>query len=158
VSVSQVGGKSGRLLGPSNASTNSSARTVLDTDRTAEPQAQAQRIFDALKHSADAQLMALAPLLATKAHGDLFGATAFQVRQVVHKMGAPAIPAALQGRKKDAPTAPATPAPAVAKRPSSQGSKAKRSQASEGRCGGHASITTAPPALAATARGTQPCG
>jgi hypothetical protein len=129
VSVSKVGGKSDSLLGTLNASTNSSARTVMDTDLTAEQEAEARRIYDALKHSADAELMALARLLATKADGDIFGANEFQVREVVHKIGARAIQTALQGRKKGATTAPAAPAPAAAERPSSKDNKAKRSKA-----------------------------
>jgi hypothetical protein len=99
----------------------------MDTDLTAEQEAEARRIYDALKHSADADLMALARLLACKADGDLFGATEFHVRDAVHKIGAQAIQAALDGRKKGGMTAPAAPAPAAAKQPSSRDSKAKRS-------------------------------
>lgn len=102
----------------------------MDTDLTAQQEAEARRIFDALKHSADAELMALARLLASKADGDIFGATEFQVRDVVHQIGAQAIQIALQGRKKGGTTAPAAPAPTAVKLPSSKGSKAKRSKAS----------------------------
>jgi tellurite resistance protein len=75
VSVSKVGGKSGRLMRTLNAPTNSCARTVMDTDLTAEQEAEARRIYDALKHSADAELMALASLVAAKDDGDIFGDT-----------------------------------------------------------------------------------
>ena len=101
----------------------------MDTDLTAEQEAEARRIYDALQHSADAELMALARLLASKGDGDIFGATEFQVRDAVHKIGAQAIQTALQGRKKGGTTAPAAPAPTAAKLPSSKGSKAKRSKA-----------------------------
>ena len=135
VSVSKVGGKSGSLLGMLNASTNSSARTVMDTDLTPDQEAEARRIFDALKHSADAELMALARLLAAKDDGDIFGATEFHVRDAVHKIGAQALQTALHGRKKGGTTAPVEPAPTAAKPPSSRGSKARRSKASSDRCG-----------------------
>lgn len=99
----------------------------MDTDLTPDQETEARRIYDALKHSADAELMALARLLASKADGDIFGATEFQVRDAVHKIGAQAIQTALQGRKKGGTTAPAAPAPAAATPPSSRGGKAKRS-------------------------------
>ena len=110
-----------------NASTNSSARAVMDTDLTPDQEAEARRIYDALKHSADAELLALARLLASKADGEIFGATEFQVRDAVHHLGAKAIETALDGRKKGATTAPAAPAPAAARRRSSRGGKARRS-------------------------------
>lgn len=99
----------------------------MDTDLTAEREAEARRIYDALKHSADADLMALARLLASKADGEIFGATEFQVRDAVHRIGAKAIETALLGRKKGGTTAPAAPAPAAARPPSSKGGGGKRS-------------------------------
>jgi hypothetical protein len=72
----------------------------MDIDLTADQEAEARRIYDALKHSADAELLALARLLASKADGEIFGATEFQVRDAVHRIGAQAIETALQGRKK----------------------------------------------------------
>lgn len=107
----------------------------MDTDLTAEQETEARRIFDALKHSADAELMALARLLAAKDDGDLFGATEFQVRDAVHKIGAQAIQTALAGRKKGGTTALVEPAPTAATPPSSGDSKARRSKASSERCG-----------------------
>jgi hypothetical protein len=101
----------------------------MDTDLTAEQEAEARRIYDALKHSADAELMALARLLASKGDGDILGATEFQVRDAVHKIGAQAIQTALQRRKKGGTTAPAALAPTAAKLPRFKGSKAKRSKA-----------------------------
>jgi hypothetical protein len=91
----------------------------MDTDLTPEQEAEARRIFDALKQSAEADLMALARLLASKADGEIFGATEFQVRDRVHLIGAKAIEAALAGRKKGATKAPAAPARTARKRPSS---------------------------------------
>jgi len=99
----------------------------MDTDLTLDQEAEARRIYDALRHSADAELMALARLLASKADGEIFGATEFQVRDAVHRIGAKAIEAALDGRKKGGTTAPAAPAPAATRRPSSRGGRGKRS-------------------------------
>jgi hypothetical protein len=99
----------------------------MDTDLTADQEAEARRIYDALKQSADADLMALARLLASKADGELFGATEFAVRDAVHRVGAKAIEAALAGRKKGGTTAPAAPAPAAARRRASSGGGRKRS-------------------------------
>jgi hypothetical protein len=99
----------------------------MDTDLTADQEAEACRIYDALKHSADAELMALARLLAAKADGEIFGATEFQVRDAAHRVGAQAIEAALAGRKKGGTTGPAGLAPAAARRPSSKDGRARRS-------------------------------
>jgi len=91
----------------------------MDNDLTPDQEAEARRIFDALKQSAEADLMALARLLASKSDAEVFGATEFQVRDRVHLIGAKAIEAALAGRKKGGTRAPAAPAPAAARRPSS---------------------------------------
>jgi hypothetical protein len=99
----------------------------MDTDLTPDQEAQARRIFDALKHAADADLLALARLLASKADGDLFGATEFQVRDAVHRIGAKALETALAERKKGGTTAPAGPAPGAARPPSSKGGRARPS-------------------------------
>jgi hypothetical protein len=127
VSVSKVGGKSGRLTGSSNASTNSSARTVLDTDLTPQQEAEAQRISQALKHAADADLLAIARLLAAKPDGHFFGASEFQLRDAVHLLGVKALQTALQEREKGATTAPAASVPTANTRPNSTGGRPRRS-------------------------------
>ena len=99
----------------------------MDADLTADQEAEARRIYDALKHSADAELLALARLLASKADGEIFGATEFQVRDAVHRIGAKALEAALDGRKKGGTTAPAGPAPAATRRRNSRGGRARPS-------------------------------
>jgi hypothetical protein len=67
---------------------------------TPEQQAEAQRIYEALRQAADADLRAVAELLAGKPDAQLLGATEFEVRDKVHGIGAKAIQAALQGREK----------------------------------------------------------
>jgi hypothetical protein len=71
--------------------------------------------------------MALARLLAAKADHELLGATEFQVRDAVHRLGARALEAALTGRKKGATTAPAAPAPTARRRRSSTCTSPRRS-------------------------------
>ncbi len=94
----------------SNAFTNSSARAVLDTDLTADLEAEARRIYDALEATTDAVLMDLTRLLPTKADTDLLGATEFTVRNAIHRIDARALETALPGGKRGT-TAPAVPAP-----------------------------------------------
>ena len=96
---------------------------ALDADREAE----ARRIYDALKHAADAELLALARLLAGMADGQLFGATEFRVRDAVHRLGALALETALAGRKKGGTTAPAAPARTAARRPGSSAGRPRPS-------------------------------
>ena len=69
---------------------------------TPEQQAEAQRIYDALKDAVDSDLRQIAELLASKADGQLLGATEFEVRDRVRPIGAKAVQSALAGRKKGA--------------------------------------------------------
>lgn len=96
---------------------------------TPQQQVEAQRIYDVLRQTTDADLRDLAQLLAAKADGDLFGATEFAVRDAVHKIGAKAIETALEGRKKGGTTAPAVPAPTATKPHASNGGKPRRFKA-----------------------------
>lgn len=92
----------------------------MDTDLNPQQEAEAQRIFQALQQATQADLLALARLLAAKSDGQLFGATEFQVRDTVQHIGARALETALQGRKKGGMTVPAASAPTAGKRPSSK--------------------------------------
>ncbi len=86
---------------------------------TPEQQAESDHLFADLTRAAAADLRQLADLLASKPDGDLLGATEFEVRDRVHRVGAAALEAALAGRKKGATTGPAAPAPRAAAPPSS---------------------------------------
>jgi hypothetical protein len=88
-------------------------------DLTPEQRADADRIYLALRQAADADLRALAELLASQDDRSTFGATEFAVRDLVLRVGAKAVEAALEGRKKGATTGPAAPAPAATNPPSS---------------------------------------
>ena len=92
-------------------------------DLTPEQEAEAQRIFAVLKQTAEADLLALARLLAGKADGDLFGRTEFEVRDRVHVIGAKALEGALAGRKKGGTSAAVSPAGTASGRPASSGTR-----------------------------------
>ena len=94
---------------------------------TAEQEAEARRIFEVLKEKADADLMAMARLLASKETGELFGRTEFEIRERVHGIGAKALESALEGRKKRGTSAPASPAGTASARRGSNATKRGRS-------------------------------
>lgn len=72
------------------------------TDLTPEQNADAERIFQAIRQSTEDEHWRLAQLLASKSDSQIFGATEFEVRDIVHEIGAKAIQTALEGRKKGA--------------------------------------------------------
>ena len=67
----------------------------------------AEQLFESLKSAAEHDLRAIAELLATKPDEQLFGATEFQLRDLVHRLGAKALQTAAQRRKKGGTQAPA---------------------------------------------------
>ncbi|HKB39223.1 MAG TPA: hypothetical protein VKD72_22485 [Gemmataceae bacterium] len=69
-------------------------------DLTPEQQAQAQRLFEVLQGVFLDEARRLAELLASKPDAQLLGKTEFEVRDAVHQLGATALQAALQERKK----------------------------------------------------------
>jgi hypothetical protein len=64
-----------------------------------ELEAEAQELLTRLRTQTDADLLALARLLVSKADCDLFGATEFQVRDLVHRIGAKALEARVAQKK-----------------------------------------------------------
>lgn len=97
------------------------------TDLTPDQQADADRIHAALLSAAAADPRELAELLATRDDRTTFGATEFAVRDIVHRVGAKAIEAALEGRKKGGTAGAAGPARTAARRPSSSAGRPGRS-------------------------------
>jgi hypothetical protein len=69
-------------------------------DLTPPQKAEAQRLFEALQAPFLDEARRLAELLASKADAQLLGKTEFEVRDAVHRLGATALQAALDGRKK----------------------------------------------------------
>ena len=66
----------------------------------AEQQEQAERILQHLRARADKHLEELALLLASKPDRELFGKTEFEARDIIHRIGADAMQAALEARQK----------------------------------------------------------
>ena len=85
----------------------------------AELEAQAQELAARIRQRADDELLALARLLVSKPEHEVFGETEFQVRDLVHHLGATALQTHLAG-KKTATVAAASPAPAAARPRSSR--------------------------------------
>jgi hypothetical protein len=76
----------------------------------------AEQIFQSLRQATEADLRSLAELLAYKEDSQLLGPTEFEVRDRVHKIGAKAIEAAVNGRKKGGTGGRARAAPTAARR------------------------------------------
>src|SRR4051812_20613359 len=97
--------------GPKFTPGRSPAMPRTRVELTPDQQAEADRIRAALMAAVATDLDDLARLLASKADHDLLGPTEFQVRDVVHAIGAKAIETALAGRKKGGTTGRRAPAP-----------------------------------------------
>lgn len=70
-------------------------------DHLPEKQARlAEELYESVRAAADKDLRAIAELLASKPDSQLFGETEFQLRDIVHRVGAKALEAAAQQRKK----------------------------------------------------------
>jgi hypothetical protein len=77
-------------------------------DHLPEDQARrAEQLFDSLMAAAEHDLRAVAELLATKPDSQLFGATEFQLRDLVLRLGAKALQTAAEQRKKGGTSDPA---------------------------------------------------
>jgi len=86
----------------------------------------AQELVSRLRSQTDEELLALARLLVSKEDRDLFGDTEFEVRKIVHRIGAKAYETHL-AQKKTATKAPASTARTASKAPSSKATGPKRS-------------------------------
>jgi hypothetical protein len=74
------------------------------------PKDQAQRaeqLYESLKAATEVDLKAIAELLATRPDDQLFGQTEFDLRHLVHRLGAQALETAAQQRKKGGTKVPA---------------------------------------------------
>lgn len=74
---------------------------------TSEEEALAQQLFEQLQRPFLEEARRLARLLVQKPDAQLFGATEFEVRDRVHRLGAQALQTALEGRKKGGTKGPA---------------------------------------------------
>lgn len=72
----------------------------MDPDLTPDQEAEARRLYDLLQQPFLDEARRLARLLASKPDAQLLGRTEFEVRDAVHRLGATALQAALDERKK----------------------------------------------------------
>ena len=100
-------------------------KTLSSEPLTEEQQALSGRIQERLQSRFAEELQGLAQLLASREYGKLLGQTEYDVRDIVHRLGALAIETALTERKKGDMQVAATPAPTARKRRSSSVGKAK---------------------------------
>jgi hypothetical protein len=71
-------------------------------DLTPEQEAEAKRLAETILTKTRDELLQIARLLVSKRDDQLFGETEFQVRDLVHRIGAGALEAAVNERKKGA--------------------------------------------------------
>ena len=69
---------------------------------TPEQEAEAQRLADIIAEKTKEEALQMARLLVSKPDHELLGATEFEIRERVHKIGARAIETAVNQRKKGA--------------------------------------------------------
>jgi hypothetical protein len=73
---------------------------MADPELSPEQEQEAQRLAEIIIEKTKAEALAMARLLVSKKDHELLGATEFEVRQRVHKIGARALEAAVNQRKK----------------------------------------------------------
>lgn len=100
-------------------------KTIELSPLTEEQRALSQRIRQRIQERLSEELQTLSDLLASRQFSQLLGQTEFDVRGIVHQMGALALEAALTERKKGDTQAAVTPAPIARKRPGSNAGRAK---------------------------------
>jgi hypothetical protein len=69
---------------------------------TPQQEAEAQRLAEIIAQKAKQEALNIARLLVSKADHELLGATEFEIRDRVHRIGTHALETALNGRKKGA--------------------------------------------------------
>jgi hypothetical protein len=74
--------------------------TAAGVQLTVEQEAEAQRLADSIAIKTKEELLQITRLLVSKKDHELFGETEFEVRDLVHKIGARAIETAVNERKK----------------------------------------------------------
>ena len=74
-----------------------------DFQLSEQQEAHAEQIYQSLREKADEELRRMARLMASKEDGELFGETEFQLRDIVHRIGAAALDTTAELRKKGVP-------------------------------------------------------
>jgi len=88
---------------------------------TPEALTEVQRVYGLLRKATDEEHWRLARLMVSKQDGELFGQTEFQMRDHLLRMGAQALEATVNDRKKGGTKEAASSVPTVAKTPGSRG-------------------------------------
>ena len=102
-------------------------KAIRDTrELTVEPEDEALRIADIVAAGARAEALQIGRLWASRKNSELFGATEFEVREAVHRIGTRAWETALEERNKRGIAGPVASAPSAVRMPSSQGVRRKR--------------------------------
>ena len=106
-------------------------KAILETgELTAAEEEEAQRIADIVaagaRAEARAEALQIGRLLASRRNSELFGATEFQVREAVHRIGTRALETALEERKKRGTAGPVVSVPTAAARRRSRATRRKR--------------------------------
>jgi len=73
---------------------------MADPELTPEQEQEAQRLAEIIVEKARCEALAMARLLVSRKDHELLGATEFEVRERVHRIGARALEAAVNRRKK----------------------------------------------------------
>ena len=73
---------------------------MAEMNLTPEQEAEAQRVAEIIARRAKEEALAMARLLVSKPDHEILGATEFEIRDRVHRLGAHAIETALNERKK----------------------------------------------------------
>lgn len=94
-------------------------REYPEIELTPEQEAEAADIEDILAAKARVEVRYMARLMASKPNRELLGATEFQLRDAVHRLGADGIDAALAVKKKRVTKAPVASVPTASETPSS---------------------------------------
>jgi len=71
-----------------------------DVVLSVEQEAEVERIVDVWRGAAEVDLRRMARLMVSRSNGEFFGETEFTIRDVVHRIAARGIDAALEERKK----------------------------------------------------------
>ena len=102
-------------------------REYPEIELTAEQEAEAAYIEDILAAKAQVEVRYMARLMASKPNRELLGATEFQLRDAVHRLGADGIDAALAAKKKRGTKGQAASVPNAGTTPSSNATEASPS-------------------------------
>jgi predicted DNA-binding protein (UPF0251 family) len=95
-SLEAPGGEPRKMLPPFS----STEAVMAELKLTPEQEAEAQRLADIIALKAKEEALQMARLLVSKQDHELLGATEFEIRERVHKIGACAIETAVNERKK----------------------------------------------------------